>query len=88
VLRRSPRAANRPAGFDKAVAAEEAAGGAGGAGDAGFDDAGRARGDEREPGSSESSDDGLPPLEANMNRHRFGGGGHRVAQEDSDEDSD
>ena len=87
-LRRCLRAANRPAGFDKAAAVEEGAGGAGGAGDAGCDDAERARRDEREPGGSESSDDGLPPLEANMNRHRAGGGGHRVAQEDSDADSD
>ena len=89
VLRRCPRAPSRPAGFDKAAAEAEAAGGAGAGDDAGGDDAERAHRDEREAGGSESdSDDGLPPLEANMNRHRAGGGGHRVTQADSDEDSD
>lgn len=66
-----PRAARRPAGFDRAAEAAAGDAAAAGAGEAGGGSAGGARGQQREgDGSGSESDDGLPPLEANNNRRQ------------------
>ncbi len=86
VLRRLRRAARRrPAAFDVAAEAEDAAAyGGGGAGGAGGGEAAGGDGEARS-GSGSDSDDGLPPLEENCNRrHERAAAARDASSNDSD----